>query len=133
MTNYLQKIESTQEIIEKEHLAIICLPKNTCLNVLRRILLQHRCWPFGIYFFCLLFKCILATIFFHTVSEWIKDLLNFLTGMILWRRLIFLLPQTQFKFFFTYEIMRIYIKVMGRSDGTEHKMWVNKESHLWYL
>lgn len=63
MTNYLQKIESTQEIIKTEHLDIICLPKNTCLNVLRRILLQHKCWPFGIYFFCLLFKCILATVF----------------------------------------------------------------------
>lgn len=50
MTNYLQKIESTQEIIKKVHLDIICLPKNTCLDVLRRILLQHRCWPFGIYF-----------------------------------------------------------------------------------
>lgn len=64
MTNYLQKIESTQEIIKKEHLDIICLPKNTCRNVLRRKLLQHRCWPFGIYFFCLLFKCIFATFFF---------------------------------------------------------------------
>lgn len=53
--------------------------------------------------------------------------------MVLWRRLICLLSQTQFKFCVTYEIMRIYIKVMGRSDGTEHDVWVNKESHLWYL
>lgn len=33
MINYLHKIESTQEIIKKEHLDIICLPENTCLSV----------------------------------------------------------------------------------------------------
>lgn len=55
--------------------------------------------------------------FFDTVSEWIKDLLNFLTGMILWRRSISLLPQIQFNFCASYGIMRN----MRQSNG--EKQW----------
>lgn len=42
----------------------------------------------------------------YIVPKWIKYLLNFLTGVILWRRLISLLPQMQFNFCVAYEIMR---------------------------
>lgn len=89
-------------------------------------------------FFCLLFKCILATGFFDTVTEWIKDLLNFLAGMILWRRLISLLPQIQFSFCVTYEIMRNIHQSNGEKQwhgalAACHNAWVNKESHLLYL
>lgn len=123
MTNYLQKIESTQGIIQKEHLDIIRLLKNICPNVLRRILLQHKMLATWNIFFCLLFKFILATIFFfffNTVSEWIKDLLNFLTVMILWKRLISLTPPFLYNFCVIYEIMRNIHQSNGSSSGTEH-------------
>lgn len=40
------------------------------------------------------------------MPKWIEDILNFLTGVVLWRRLISLLLQMWFNFCVTYEIMR---------------------------
>lgn len=82
--------------------------------------MQHKMLATWNIFFCLFFKFILATIFFfNTVSEWIKEVLNFLTVMILWKRLISPTPPILYNFCVIYGIMRNIYQSNGSNSGTE--------------